>query len=296
MTCSTSDERPSRLVVEREVEPVVTGSKKLQLADIITFNSSGRPQLESVLDMYGNNPEWKRLRADGHFGCDVSPTEPVPVAVVLAQEHHAQKRGFQDLQYAAKKCGWQLQGAAAVASASGIGSSAGVCIATNAQFMMGKAAGMNFDLSPRGSEGRLSVAWVDGVLRGGVMVLSVYLWHTEGLTDRNMDLLNAVGEAVARFGGPWVLGGDMNLTPEDLACAPDWLRRIGGVIQSPGEITCKSASGGRTIDFFVVDGRVSSASVACWVDYDFPGSPHYVVRLRLRCDATRDLARLLKKA
>ena len=36
------------------------------------------------------------------------------------------------------------------------------------------------------------------------MVLSMYLWRSEGLTERNMSILQAAGDAIARFGGPWM--------------------------------------------------------------------------------------------
>ena len=87
-----------------------------------------------------------------------------------------------------------------------------------------KAAGMAVDRSPVESKGRLAVAWVEGVLRGGVMVVSSYIWHSEGLTERNSALLDAAGATVAEFGGPWIIGADWNMTPAELSSgAGDWL-------------------------------------------------------------------------
>ena len=65
-----------------------------------------------------------------------------------------------------------------------------------------------FDLSPAASPVKLAAAWVDGVFRGGVLILSVYLWHIEGAAERNLEILSAAGEAAARDGGPWIIAGD----------------------------------------------------------------------------------------
>ena len=135
----------------------------------------------------------------------------------------------------------------------------------------------------------------DGVLRGGVMLISVYLWHTEGLTTRNLAILNAAGEAVARHGGPWIMVGDFNMTPEELQGAHEWLRKIGGKITAPREPTCRSVSGGRVIDFFVLDCRIATAVHDIWADPDFPSSPHNAVVLRLGGMATRELAKQLRR-
>ena len=56
------------------------------------------------------------------------------------------------------------------------------------------------------------------------MVLSVYLWHSEGLSERNRLILEAAGEAIETFGGAWMLAGDFNMTPEDLQ---RWRTRLG---------------------------------------------------------------------
>eukprot|EP00972_Heterocapsa_arctica_P075083 11079369-Heterocapsa_arctica.AAC.1 len=218
----------------------------------------------------------------------------VSVAAILGQEHHAFGDAWVDLQHRARRGGWKLQGAQAVRCDSGRGS-AGTCVAASANVGLSQAAGCPFDCSPEGSEGRLSAAWLEGVLRGGVMVMSVYLWHTEGLTERNIGILNAAGEAAARFGGPWLLAGDFNMTPSELQQAQGWLERIGGVIVAPQLTTCRTSLGGRTIDFCVVDRRIENAVHSVWADLGCTASPHTAVVVRLRAKATREMARRLRK-
>ena len=54
-----------------------------------------------------------------------------------------------------------------------------------------------------------------------------------------------------------------------------------------GNLTCRTANGGRTIDFFILDKRLIKGVEGIWVQADFPSSPHYMVVLRLRSTVTR---------
>jgi endonuclease/exonuclease/phosphatase family metal-dependent hydrolase len=85
-----------------------------------------------------------------------------------------------------------------------------------------------------------------------MMILSIYLGHSEGLTARNWRILEAAGAAIVRFGGPWCLAGDFNMEPSDIEQAHVFLRRIGGVVVAPQTSTCRSALGGRVIDFCLI--------------------------------------------
>ena len=67
-----------------------------------------------------------------------------------------------------------------------------------------------------------------------------------------------------------------------------WLLKIDGEVAAPGNGTCKSVHGGRTIDFFIVDIRITQGVLGVWVQFDVPSSPHYVVVLRLLASAPRD--------
>ena len=116
----------------------------------------------------------------------------------------------------------------------------------------------------------------------------VYLWHEEGLTDRNRAILYAAGGLIVKHSGQWLIGGDFNNTPQDLRyIMAKWLKAIGGEVCAPGNITCKSVHGGRTIDFFIIDSRISHGVEGIWTQMDFPSSPHYMVVLRLDVTAVR---------
>ena len=90
----------------------------------------------------------------------------------------------------------------------------GVGLLVPAHISIGCCGDQNVDSSPPGSQGRLDAAWLEGVLKGRLLLLSACLWHSEGLTRRNLIILQAVGNDIARFGGPWLLA-DFNITPKD---------------------------------------------------------------------------------
>ena len=80
-----------------------------------------------------------------------------------------------------------------------------------------------------------------------------------------------------------------------LAGMGHWVTRIGGKVNAPKELTCRSRNGGRTIDYAIFDERISSAVVSTWVDFGCTSNPHKAVRHRLRASGSRDQVRQLRK-
>ena len=91
------------------------------------------------------------------------------------------------------------------------------------------------------------------------------------------------------------MGGDFNTTPNGIKLSMGkWLERIGGEVCAPGNLTCKNGkSGGRTIDFFIVDSRIPHGVKGTWCQMDVPTSPHYMVVLRISSVASRATVRRL---
>ena len=254
--------------------------KRPTTLDMVILNSSGIPQMDKALE---------------HYGRSTKEEEDKKVALILGQEHHAAGMAWHDMQHKARAHGWQLQGAQAQPGEGGTWK-AGTCIAVKAQFGLGKAAQMPHDISPPESPGRLSVGWVDSVLRGGIVVVSLYIWHCEGLSDRNCQLLEAAGEAVCRHGAAWCIAGDFNMTCAQLQEGmASWLEKIGGSIKATEEPTCRSALGGRTIDYAKFDERISASALSIWVDHGIKTGPHGAVRIRMRSVGSRDIVYQLNK-
>ena len=148
-----------------------TRGRRPKTQDVIVLNTSGIPQLESALKHYKSGGK--------------------QAAVILAQEHHAGNGLWTDLQLKARGMHWKVQGAPAAQEDSGT-YTAGTCVATR-YINMGLPPGWKPDISPAGSPGRLGVAWIEGMIRGGMLVVSVYLWHSEGMSARNREIMDEVG-------------------------------------------------------------------------------------------------------
>ena len=99
-------------------------------------------------------------------GCDA---KNVPVAALLSQEHHARGEAWADLKAVAKRAGWNMSGASAVSS-----HSAGAAISVRNAFATGLTQGSRENMSPSESSGRLATTWVDGILRDGILLISLH--------------------------------------------------------------------------------------------------------------------------
>ena len=75
---------------------------------------------------------------------------------------------------------------------------------------------------------RLDMTWADGVCKGGINFLGIYLRDCEGFSEANLGILEVAGGALNGLTGPWIVAGDWNVNPETLA-ASGWLDMVGGV-------------------------------------------------------------------
>ena len=157
------------------------GKPKYQ--DVIILNTSGEPRPMHALKYYNlkdlNEKELAQPKGQ----------KMVRVAAFVGQEHHASKERLNGIHLAAKGLGWKLQRAPAVALNSGT-YSAGVCVATRSYINIGLPAGWSHDVSPAESPGGLAAAWAEGILKGGVLIVSAYLWHSEAMSTCNRSILD----------------------------------------------------------------------------------------------------------
>ncbi len=210
------------------------------IVDVVTFNGSGAPQLlEAMSTLAGNKAS---------------------LAALLVQEHHASGDSLADLQAGARARGLKLAPCEATAGKGG-GWSAGVGVAAPTHRGWGGISAAQWDLSPVESPGRLAGAWLQAGPRGGMAVLSIYCWASEGMSARNVSLVCRALEVAAACGSAWLIGGDFNVTPSELvATVGSMLDRAGAAIRAPPQPTCYPAAGtARTLDYFLVDARAAAA-------------------------------------
>ena len=217
-----------------------------EYAVIANLNSSGKVQLLAALDEYNKK---KKVRVGSGY-VELKPT------ALIVQEHHARADAWVDLVAQSRRKKWHLLGAVADEAKRAEGK-AGVGVLARTPTCIGRAGKLQVDLSPPESKGRISAVWLDGLVRGGILIVSVYLYDSEGLSNRNVDLLERAGAAITQHGGPWIIGGDFNMTPAELSGVDNIIRRMRGVIVAPNCPTCRAGSGvGRIIDFFIIDHRL----------------------------------------
>ena len=106
--------------------------------------------------------------------------------------------------------------------------------------------------------------------------MSIYPKDGDKLGDTNLAILTELAAVLGAIRGPWIVGGDWNLTPDMLASS-NWLQVVGGVIRAPAAPTCHA----HTYDYFVLHRSLESAVVAVTPICDGGCSPHWPARLYL---------------
>ena len=100
---------------------------------------------------------------------------------------------------------------------------------------------------PDGSQHRLELTHVNACLRGGLHCLSTYLIEGEGVSPSNMTLLENAAVALNLCQGPWVMAGDFNIEPGDIARS-GFLQMVDGVLFHANSATCCN----NMRDYFIV--------------------------------------------
>ncbi len=157
----------------------------------------------------------------------------------LVQETKVRGEAIVDAQGAAARMGWQMSFAACDATEAGY-PSAGVAVGARAH--LGMAVPPIPVIDPI-IKSRVHIRWVGNVCKGGLYLVSLYLHNGEGLTQRKLDLLQAVAVILASIKALWMVAADFQNSPEDLARS-GWPALVGGVLIAPSEPICL----GGTID------------------------------------------------
>ena len=180
------------------------------------------------------------------------------------------------------KC-WSMKMNRAITTQEG-GASAGVAIMTKRHIGMKS----DHELVAKRHRPRLTCAWIGTGRKGGLHVLSAYLWTKEGMTARNKELLDEAARITKLLKGPWILGGDFNMRPELLQ---SWATDNRASIHCTAAPTCNA----NVYDYFIVHRSLTSAIVGVQSIGDVGGRPHVGARLLVNARRSSELVWTMKK-
>jgi len=204
--------------------------------------------------------------------------------VVLMQETKQRENKIETAKRQADRMGWRVHlGPALVTSA--LGTSGGTGVASR----KGLGSSPHTFLAD-GYKHRIGAAWVGAIVKGGVHCFSLYLKDGDGMGDTNTAILTQLAAAIASVKGPWVVGGDWNMTPQDLLNS-NWPSIVKGHVHAPALPTCNDS----TYDFFVVSNELNGAVKGVVRLSDGGCKPHWAVRLYIHGAARAKAVRRLIK-
>ena len=223
---------------------------------IVTGNGGGRGKLAEF--MREDHAMYNRRRMD----------------IFLGQEHHMEREELVEFESARKSEGWKVKGIPATKSVGG-GTNGGVLIAVRPR--LGLGAGPKAE-SWELVEGRLMVGYVNALCKGGLYIYCLYLWTSEGLSERNANILRTMGTHAAGHGRPWLAGGDFQI-PASAMRGSQWPKELKAEVVATAVPTCTKGRDGSVIDYFVVDKRIRAFFSAPRVYHDGPFKPHHPVEI-----------------
>ena len=221
-------------------------TRKSKILDLYTINTSGKPAALTALRELVST---KRS-----------------VAAVALQEHHCLPDMLPDFQQQVSQIGWNLVAVPAVVKKEG--PSAGVALVTPKHVPAASSQLIKVDLSPAASPGRLASLWVQAGIPGGMLIFSAYLWHTEGMTHRNQEIIYSALSAAKAHGGPWLLVGDLNNAPAVLEQSMGLAFKAAGaaVISPQGPTHYPGGTAAPAVlDYAIVDDRLANGRVLKYI-------------------------------
>ena len=240
----------------------------------VTYCSSARPvgitPYAGNQDVhYGAVNEWPPSRRAKDNRATVKPFETVnttraaPMLARLAesksvflgvQEHHVPEGGLSNMAGKVRNVGYKFCACGAVRTGnSDSGTSGGAAVCVKASYGVQALHGISDPEQPwTVVPGRAAGVKVLGMIKGGIVVISLYLHTGEPPNSvENWAILTRVAEILNDCRLPFIICGDFQCTPSELA-ATSWLQIVRGSVCASGEATCITHKSAREIDFFVL--------------------------------------------
>ena len=99
--------------------------------------------------------------------------------------------------------------------------------------------------------GRCVFTMWSGVLAEGILVVSLYAYTGPHAVAKNADLLELLAKEISAIKVPFVVGGDWNMSPEDLS-RTGFPTRLKATVVSPAAPTYVAGAAATTLDYFIV--------------------------------------------
>ena len=97
------------------------------------------------------------------------------------------------------------------------------------------------DIIREGVRCRFKAVWVAGFVRGGIHLCSIYLKDSVGPSETNLNILQEAATFLSCLTGPWIIGGDWNMSPQTLA-STRFPNVVHGMIVAPDLPTCNDST------------------------------------------------------
>ena len=116
-----------------------------------------------------------------------------------------------------------------------------------------------------------------------VILVAIYLWDKEGLSDRNQNLLYQLYLLTQLYNMPFIVYGDFNMVPETFANS-EWPNRFRMRVFFPKGKTTLARGENSLIDFMLISYTFTQCFVSFEIDYDVSWWPHFGIILKFLAD------------
>ena len=181
---------------------------------------------------------------------------------------------------------WRGEGAQAVDGPNG-GTSGGAMIMTKPHLDIAppvvierddKNTRNKYELIP----GHLTAVVLNGWFGTRLLILNVYMDQKDGTGLKNRAIMMMIGITIETMGMPYIIAGDINLTPSELVDT-GWVESIRGKIVASDEVTCRPTPehAGKVLDYFIVSDWMAPLVYSIQVVQGDTYQPHCAVELTL---------------
>jgi len=107
-----------------------------------------------------------------------------------------------------------------------------------------------------------------------ILILSLYMWDGEQLSERNENILNQIYILLQIIRLPFLCCGDFNMHP-DVIKASDWPSKLKAVVRHPAVTSTLNNNNTSLIDFCLISESIQQILLSITLDPSVSWSPHF---------------------